>query len=297
MMFRKTLCLLVGVCMWELVSCSISCPDGKRCSDDATCCLTERGYSCCPYPKAVCCTDLRHCCPSGYRCNLITEMCEKESQPWMTIPMTKKEAAQAPSSSVLSFSPFHVVKNNPEQEKSTVVHCDNYYTCPTGYSCCRHPTGVWFCCPYSPARCCLDGYHCCPYGYDCDYSYTHCVRRGLMYPFTSKQVPSSIPAAFVAPSEDQDKSQETSVADQSTGTETVIRCDSKFFCEVGTSCCKGPDDHWACCPYPLAQCCQDGVHCCQYGYTCDPESLSCRTGFHQIPWKRQERAQQMKDVL
>uniref|UniRef100_A0A3Q3K3V4 Granulins domain-containing protein n=2 Tax=Monopterus albus TaxID=43700 RepID=A0A3Q3K3V4_MONAL len=55
----------------------------------------------------------------------------------------------------------------------------------------------------------------------------------------------------------------------------VIRCDSRFYCPQGKSCCKGPKGQWTCCPYPLGQCCADGRHCCMYGYKCDPSSLSC----------------------
>uniref|UniRef100_A0A674DCN8 Granulins domain-containing protein n=1 Tax=Salmo trutta TaxID=8032 RepID=A0A674DCN8_SALTR len=29
-------------------SCYITCPDGKVCSDQSTCCLTKEGYTCCP---------------------------------------------------------------------------------------------------------------------------------------------------------------------------------------------------------------------------------------------------------
>lgn len=31
----------------------------------------------------------------------------------------------------------------------------------------------------------------------------------------------------------------------------VIRCDSKFYCSAGTTCCKGSTGSWTCCPYPL----------------------------------------------
>ncbi|XP_040909998.1 progranulin-like [Toxotes jaculatrix] len=296
-MLRSTLWLFMGVCVWGFASCSITCPDGSVCSDYATCCLTKHGYSCCPYPNAVCCTDLAHCCPSGFRCNLITQMCEKEDQLWIKTPMVKKEGAEEPSPSILSLSPFQELKNNhvPDQKKSSIVHCDYYYTCPTGTTCCRHPKGAWFCCPYSPGRCCLDGFHCCPYGYDCDLTYTYCVRGGLRYPFNPKQALSSVPASLISPSKDKASFQEipmTALAEASAGTPKagVIRCDSEFYCSPGTSCCKGPKGQWNCCPYPLGQCCKDGLHCCQYGYTCDPSYASCRRMYSQVPSGTQEHA-------
>ncbi|KAK7898180.1 hypothetical protein WMY93_019033 [Mugilogobius chulae] len=68
--------VFVGLC--GLVSASVTCPDGQmKCKDLATCCLTEKGYRCCPYPQAVCCEDQAHCCPSGYTCNSLTQMCER----------------------------------------------------------------------------------------------------------------------------------------------------------------------------------------------------------------------------
>ncbi|XP_044026943.1 progranulin-like isoform X3 [Siniperca chuatsi] len=296
-MLRITLWLLVGVLVWGFASCSITCPDGNVCSEFATCCKTKHGYSCCPYPKAVCCSDLAHCCPAGFRCDQVTQMCENENQPWMNIPMVKKEAAENPSTPVLPVYPLQELENNhvPDQKKSSVVHCDNYYTCPSGTTCCRHPTGVWFCCPYFPGRCCLDGYHCCPYGYDCDLTYTHCLRQGLRYPFTPKEALSSVPASLISISEDKSSLQETpmtALTEASGGIREagVIRCDPKFYCSQGTTCCKGPTGHWSCCPYPLGKCCADGQHCCEYGYTCDPTSLSCRRWYSQIPSGTQERA-------
>ncbi|XP_028279248.1 progranulin-like isoform X1 [Parambassis ranga] len=206
-MFGITLSVLVATFVCDLaLGGSIKCPDGNTCSDSATCCRTRLGYSCCPYPNAVCCSDLAHCCPSGFHCNLATQMCEKADQPWLNIPMVKKEAGEEVSTLDLSVSPFQELKDSlaPEQTEASVVHCDNYHSCPDGTTCCRHPKGVWFCCPYSSGRCCLDGFHCCPYGYDCDLTYTHCVRQSLRYPFPSKQALSSVPASRISASETDD---------------------------------------------------------------------------------------------
>ncbi|XP_053190399.1 progranulin-like [Scomber japonicus] len=205
-MLRTTIWLLVGVC--GFVSC-IRCPDGGTCPDDKTCCKSLDGYKCCPYPNAMCCADMIHCCASGYQCNLVTSKCEKRNQPWLTIPMVKKEAAEKPTTSVIPVSPIQELKSDPDQTKASVVPCDNYNTCPDGTSCCRHPAGPWFCCPLPLAKCCLDGYHCCPYGYDCDLTYKHCVRQGLRYPFTPEKTLSSISASLISTPEDQDRLQET----------------------------------------------------------------------------------------
>nr|XP_040045065.1 progranulin-like [Gasterosteus aculeatus aculeatus] len=292
---------MLGVTLWLLgvfvcASCAVTCPDGTTCSNLNTCCMTKRGYSCCHYPNAVCCSDLAHCCPSGFRCNTSTQMCERK--PWtMITPMVKKQAAEKSDTLVLPVSPLREpVKNQVADPKtSSVVHCDNYYTCPDATTCCRHPAGTWFCCPYSPGRCCLDGFHCCPYGYDCDLTYTHCVRRGLRYPFSPNKSVPSVPASLILPSEEKSRLQETPMtalteANGVVAVDGVIRCDSSFYCAAGTTCCKAPTGRWNCCPYPLGQCCADGRHCCQYGYACDSTSLSCKSGYSQIPSGAQEAA-------
>ncbi|XP_008329533.1 granulins-like [Cynoglossus semilaevis] len=293
-MMTMTLWLLLGVLVWDMASCSINCPDGTVCTDDQTCCLTDQGYSCCPYPNAVCCADEAHCCPSGYRCNLVTMMCEKQGQPWMTRPMMKKEEPEEKPSSLV---PLEEIQNNhlPEPERSSVVHCDNIYVCLDGNTCCRHPTGVWFCCPYSPGRCCLDGYHCCPYGYDCDLTYTRCVRQILSYPFFNQPALSSVPASRISPPEDDAKPRETPMralteASFNAADSGVIRCDSKFYCGAKTSCCKDLTGQWSCCPYQLGQCCSDGQHCCEYSYTCDSTSMTCKGFYSQVPSGSRQKA-------
>ena len=44
------------------------CDDGTTCPGNQKCCATKDGISCCPYSNGVCCTDMKHCCPSGYIC-------------------------------------------------------------------------------------------------------------------------------------------------------------------------------------------------------------------------------------
>ncbi|XP_034456565.1 progranulin-like isoform X1 [Hippoglossus hippoglossus] len=295
MMLRISVWLLMGVFVWDFASCDITCPDGTVCKDDNTCCMTTNGYSCCPYPNAVCCTDLIHCCPSGYSCDLAAQMCEQQGQPWMKIPMRKKEAAEEPASLVLPVSPLQELTNNhvPEASKSSVVYCDGYHTCPDRTTCCRHPTGVWFCCPYFPGRCCLDGYHCCPYGFDCDVTYTHCVREGLRYPFTPRQALSSVPASLISPPDDEVSFQQTPMTALTEASDRspkagVVRCDSKSYCSDGMTCCKGSKGQWTCCPHPLGRCCSDGLHCCPYGSTCDPSSRKCTRFYSVLPSGSQE---------
>lgn len=100
----------------------------------------------------MCCPDKASCCPSGFTCNTATQMCEQKKQPWMNIPMVKKDAAEQPSTPLLTVSSPQELANNhiAEQQKTSIVPCDSYYHCPDRYTCCHHPKGGWFCCPYYP---------------------------------------------------------------------------------------------------------------------------------------------------
>ncbi|CAI5676306.1 unnamed protein product [Oreochromis niloticus] len=47
----------------------IKCDDKTDCGHDETCCRTSAtSWGCCPSPNAVCCSDMKHCCPTGYTC-------------------------------------------------------------------------------------------------------------------------------------------------------------------------------------------------------------------------------------
>ncbi|XP_053531312.1 progranulin-like [Ictalurus punctatus] len=163
--------LMVG-----LVSCSIVCPDGTECEDKNTCCPTKTGYACCQYPSAVCCPDKAHCCPQDYQCDLETQLCKKKGLPWYRIPLSSQIAAEEEE----KRAPVALVKS--DNPSLSVVHCDNFYTCPDGTTCCRSPFGQWSCCIYSVGQCCPDGIHCCPFGYRCDSTSTHCFRGALRLP-------------------------------------------------------------------------------------------------------------------
>ncbi|XP_023214592.1 granulins-like, partial [Centruroides sculpturatus] len=48
----------------------VQCPDGNYCNSGNTCCLIgSNTYGCCPFPRAVCCSDKVHCCPNGMTCD------------------------------------------------------------------------------------------------------------------------------------------------------------------------------------------------------------------------------------
>ncbi|XP_013865749.1 granulin a [Austrofundulus limnaeus] len=48
----------------------ILCDDQSKCKYNETCCRTSpTTWGCCPSPNAVCCSDMKRCCPSNYSCS------------------------------------------------------------------------------------------------------------------------------------------------------------------------------------------------------------------------------------
>lgn len=61
----------------------VSC-DGTgdfRCPKQDTCCRTSATeWACCPSSRAVCCADLKHCCPAGFSCDVTAGGCIQQAQ-------------------------------------------------------------------------------------------------------------------------------------------------------------------------------------------------------------------------
>lgn len=45
--------------------------------------------------------------------------------------------------------------------------CPDDHVCPGDFTCCKMYSGLYGCCPFHDAECCLDGFHCCPRGSQC----------------------------------------------------------------------------------------------------------------------------------
>ncbi|RXN26367.1 granulins-like isoform X1 [Labeo rohita] len=60
---------------------------------------------------------------------------------------------------------------------------------------------------------------------------------------------------------------------------SVVHCTATIVCPDRTTCCRTPYGVWSCCPYPMGQCCRDGIHCCSHGYHCDSTSTHCLRGW------------------
>ena len=215
---------------------NVPCPGGQsQCPDGNTCCKLSSGqYGCCPLPNAVCCSDMLHCCPNGYMCDVSAGTCTKQDQ---AIPFFAKIQATKP-------------KNVP---------CPGGQSqCPDGNTCCKLSSGQYGCCPLPNAVCCSDMLHCCPNGYMCDVSAGTCTKQDQAIPFFAKI--------------------------QATKPKNVPCPDGQSQCPDGDTCCKLASGGYGCCPLPKAVCCNDMVHCCPNGYTCDVSAGTCTKQDQAIPF-------------
>ncbi|XP_069041662.1 progranulin-like isoform X2 [Lepisosteus oculatus] len=72
----------------------VQCDEEHRCPDSQTCCRTSSSsWGCCPFPKAVCCDDQKHCCPSGYSCDGAGGSCVRDGRLTWDMFFTERERA------------------------------------------------------------------------------------------------------------------------------------------------------------------------------------------------------------
>ncbi|XP_031660746.1 progranulin isoform X1 [Oncorhynchus kisutch] len=217
------------------------CDPHTSCPKYTTCCFMNKAgkWGCCPLPKAVCCANGDHCCPSGYSCDGHKTSCTKGP---LTIPWYRK------------------VKALTEGAMLKDVKCDDKSSCASGATCCKLPTGKWGCCPLVKAVCCTDHEHCCPQGYSCN------MQTGTCEKLVEAILLRTVSLTKVA--ESQQRAAEMSID---------VTCDStgEYSCPKLETCCKTSPTEWSCCPAPKAICCVDTRHCCPLGYTCDLERGGC----------------------
>lgn len=227
------------------------CDGQTSCPKDTTCCFMNAAaqWGCCPLPKAVCCSDGRHCCPSGYTCDAQRASCSKGRR---SIPWFRKEKA--------------LTRADPLAD----IKCDNKTSCSSGATCCQLSSGEWSCCPMVKAVCCSDHEHCCPQGYSCNMQSGTCEKKSgglLLHTLPLSRVVESWQSAEADRAED-------------------APCDSagEFRCAEQDTCCKTSASEWACCPSPKAVCCADGKHCCPLGYRCELAAGGCSAQDQHLTW-------------
>ncbi|XP_019745510.1 granulin a [Hippocampus comes] len=135
----------------------VKCDDTHTCSDSSTCCKTQTGsWGCCPLPRAVCCPDGNHCCPTDYTCDEQESKCVKGQ---VAIPWYPKLPA--------SISSLLPPRTTVAAMKPGFVQCDDQSMCNDGQTCCKISSTDWGCCPFANAVCCSDMQHCCQAGNRC----------------------------------------------------------------------------------------------------------------------------------
>jgi len=226
------------------------CPNGEQyCAPGQTCCpLGQDEFGCCYLDNAVCCSDMRHCCPQGFQCDLANQRCIRNGNATVAdgIPMVEKKPAMRSK---------NLERICPDRDSE----CKGNQTC-----CQRSPDGDYGCCPYSNAVCCSDGEHCCPSGTTCNTERGTCDQNTLSQRFMTPLTKSSqanIPDDDLPIMDDE-----------------IINCPNPSYqCYKGMTCCMLPDGGYGCCQFANATCCADKLHCCPHGTICDLESYVCRT--------------------
>ncbi|XP_038562642.1 granulin a [Micropterus salmoides] len=62
---------------------NVPCDETTSCEDGQTCCRTSATtWGCCPFPDAVCCSDMKHCCPAGYTCTETGDCTQNTKLTW-----------------------------------------------------------------------------------------------------------------------------------------------------------------------------------------------------------------------
>lgn len=251
----------------------IVCPDGEsECADGDTCCMTSSGsYGCCPEAKAVCCSDMLHCCPEGYGC-VSGDKCEKtgspdhpllnliarpsrlvSESPAVLCPDGKSDCPVAHSCCLTHHGTYTCCPENTPRCCRNVLCPDGKSECPEGNTCCLTANGVYGCCPKVNAVCCDDMIHCCPEGFKCDAGDGKCYN--LSHPLLDL----------------------TSHATQVTSPplRNVLCPDKKSECPDSNTCCLKEGATYGCCPKVNGVCCGDMIHCCPEGYKCDTADGKC----------------------
>ena len=278
---------------------NIICPNGKsECPDGETCCRVSSDYfGCCHFSNAVCCADLKHCCPSGYTCGSDGNCMRSQ----VTI-LEKKPAIRGSFTNV------------------TEVHCPDGKVCPDGNTCCQTLSGSYGCCPREDAVCCSDRVHCCPNGFQCKSDgtcskvddvkkilkldsvecpdggkcpdgNTCCAKSGNKYGCCTYPNAACCsdgihccPSGYTCDTTRGICFKRDSVMPMMKKLSTLrspsgvkkVTCSDGRQCPDNNTCCELKSGSYGCCPRPNAVCCADETHCCPNGYMCQNDGTCKR---------------------
>ena len=90
------------------------------------------------YMQAVCCSDEKHCCPNGYKCEVSGGKCTKGDH---SIDWLEK------SRSEVSTDWLEKTESRPVIKASAVPCPDGKSQCPSGNTCCLVGADRYGCCP------------------------------------------------------------------------------------------------------------------------------------------------------
>ncbi|XP_078251393.1 progranulin-like isoform X1 [Rhinoraja longicauda] len=283
------------------------CLDNTDCPPEYTCMPTSKGvYGCCPLTDATICKDWEHCCPKGYKCDLVKARCRRtgvdEELPlvsgvenlrtaeselcgnmscsegytcctstdfgWGCCPM-KDAVCCGDRCCPKSFQCDKARKTciKPIAENMKAVICpDRASECPDGSTCCQLSDQQWGCCPLEKAVCCEDHLHCCPADSKCDLKQSKCLSEYGVMEMWTK-----------FPARRRFAMKNTQVSN--------VQCNDTVFCPGNETCCLMPSGDYGCCPIPKAVCCSDRIHCCPHGSTCNPDTGACQVKDASLRWR------------
>ncbi|KAI6649433.1 Kielin/chordin-like protein isoform X2 [Oopsacas minuta] len=220
-----------------------------------TCCnfKGKDNTGCCPLSNAVCCKDLAHCCPQGYKCSDSPLLCERPK----ASPVRKTQIQQ-------HTIPLRRLEKYVSKQMIQGVECDDQISwCADGDTCCKLESGMWGCCPLTNARCCEDGEHCCPKYYECTKTDGLCNQTVTMY--NHHIIPAGI------------KQKAMHIKDFIAKQLSDAMCADVSECIQKHSCCElEEEENYGCSEVSNAICCADRKSWCPEGYSCDLSQEECK---------------------
>ncbi|KAK0148698.1 Granulin [Merluccius polli] len=272
------------------------CPDESRCPPEYSCLRALTRFSCCPLTQAVCCEDMKHCCPGGSACDVKQCKCvslstNKEMPMWAKLPARKiaewervKEDEQETVSSI---------SGEENSEAITEITTDITIDITAEFT-------TEFTNEFTTAAPLEDAMQ-----LSLAITTTATGTEPMMEKvaaFTSPPTTTTTTTPMATTQRPAYTSREEGTSKQEVEEGGMIQCDPHTTCPLQSTCCfMSSSKKWGCCPIPkvsasfptltnqvslfcTAVCCFDGEHCCPTNYKCDESRRTCYKGEVAIPW-------------